>query len=247
MARPRTPRLIPTLAMLAAVALTVSLGFWQLDRGRQKLALQEAARAALEAPPVEVRAVPMAPAEVAGRQLRARGRWLPDRAVFLDNRTHEGRIGFHVFMPLRIDGPPDGEPLHLLVQRGWVPGNPADRGRVPELATARGGQTVSGLAVLRLEQALQLGEAAPPAQRGRIWQAVSLDDYATWSGLRMQPFLLRESDETEDGIVRAWPRPGDDVAMHRGYAFQWFAMALATVAFWGWASFLRRDDDALRP
>ncbi|MEZ5651342.1 MAG: SURF1 family protein [Burkholderiaceae bacterium] len=247
MTRLRRPRVIPTLAMLAGVALTTSLGFWQLDRARQKLTIADAARAALAAPPVEVRGAPMAPAEVAGRQLRARGHWLPERAVFLDNRTHEGRSGFQVFMPLQLDGHAEGAPWFLLVQRGWVPGDPAHRGKAPVLEVAGDLQDVTGLAVLRLQQALQIGEPAPPAQRGRIWQAVSLEDFATWSGLRLQPFLLRESEGPRDGIVREWPRPGDDVSMHRGYAFQWFAMALATVAFWAWASFWRREDDRLPP
>ena len=62
--------------------------------------------------------------------------------------------------------------------------------------------------------------------------------------LRLQPLLIRQTGSTrifgsagaafDDGLVRDWPQPGLDVDKHRGYAFQWYAMAVATAALWGW-------------
>ncbi len=225
--------------MLVVAAITVSLGFWQLDRAAGKRALAGQADAARAAPPVRVGASPLGPDEVTNRRLVARGAWLSDKAVFLDNRTHAGRAGFHVFVPLRLDDAESGGRA-LLVLRGWVPADPADRARVPALSLPAVSGEISGLAVLRLESALQLADPPPVAERGRIWQAVSLEDYAQWSGLDLQPFVLRESPGPDDGFVRDWPQPGDDVSTHQGYALQWFLMALAVIAFWAWATWWRR-------
>ncbi|MEZ5659015.1 MAG: SURF1 family protein [Burkholderiaceae bacterium] len=235
--------LVPTLAVIAVVAITAALGFWQLDRARGKQALADQARAALAAPPIEIDATPRSPESVAGRRLTARGQWDLSHTVFLDNRTHAGRAGFHVFMALRLAGD-DVAPRYLLVQRGWVAADRLDRTRVPRLQPAEGAQRVTGTAVLALEQAVQLGSAPPPAERGQIWQAVTREDFAAWSGLALQPFILREQGDGDDGIVREWPEPADDVAMHRGYALQWFLIGLAAVLMWAWAGLRRPVDRA---
>ena len=50
------------------------------------------------------------------------GRWLAAHTVYLDNRQMNGRPGFFVVTPLRLD---DGRAV--LVQRGWLPRDCSDR------------------------------------------------------------------------------------------------------------------------
>ena len=47
----------------------------------------------------------------------ARGYYDARNQVLIGNRVHEGRVGYHVITPLRIEG---GE-VRVLVNRGWVP------------------------------------------------------------------------------------------------------------------------------
>ena len=137
MMKPVLRRAVLLLATVAAVALTARLGFWQLDRAAQKLALQTAIEAQQQRPALSADELAEAPAEAASqvhRQVRLRGQWLHEHTVFLDNRTMNGRVGFFVLTPLQLQGRPQA----LLVQRGWVPRDALERSRVPALSRPAG-------------------------------------------------------------------------------------------------------------
>ena len=239
----RAMQLVPTVAAAAVLAMTVALGNWQLRRADEKLALQQARQVAERAAPVPIGAAPLEPQAVDGQRVSITGRWVPQRTVFLDNRTHAGRAGFYVFTPLRLDGEPA---MHVLVLRGWVARDPLERTRLPAVRTPEGVVRIEGLAQARFENALQLGEAARLREGpdARIWQAVTLPEFAAWSQLTLQPFLVRQTAEgsegadvggagaQDDGLLRDWPQPGSGVDKHRAYAVQWYAMAAATALLW---------------
>lgn len=271
--------LAPTVAALAVVLVTVSLGNWQSRRAAEKLAMHEQRERADRLGPTALGAQELdeaAARELDGRLLTVRGRLLPERSVFVDNRTYNGVAGFHVLTPLRIadvddvadaaelrDRPGAGGAavvMHVLVLRGWVAHDRAERTRLPALPAPGGPVELTGVAQQDLAQVLELKRLPPPGPSQRIWQNLSLAGYADWSGLRLQPLLIRQTEPArivgsagaafDDGLVRDWPRPGLDVDKHRGYAFQWYAMAVATAALWGWfavwrplrARSRRRDD-----
>ena len=50
------PRLLPTLAAIAGITITVMLGNWQLGRAAQKTALQQRIESAARQPPVQLTA-----------------------------------------------------------------------------------------------------------------------------------------------------------------------------------------------
>ena len=62
-------------------------------------------------------------------------------------------------------------------------------------------------------------------EEGIVWQNLVLARYAKWSGLRLQPIVLQQTSDAADGLVRAWGRPDTGADKHRGYAFQWYALA----------------------
>lgn len=230
------PGLLPALAALLVVVATISLGNWQLRRADEKRVLQAARDAAVAQGPLRLDGAARSASDLDGRLLQATGVFEDARSVFLDNRTHQGRAGFHVFTPLRLE-----QGGHLLVLRGWVPRDALERTRLPSLRALDGPVTVQGLAEARLGTAMRLdaGGAAGEGEGGRIWQAVSLETYARWSGLALQPVVLRQANDTGDGLVREWPRQEAGVDKHLGYAFQWFALAAATAGLWLWYGIFR--------
>ena len=238
----RGRRWLPMIAAFVVVALTLSLGNWQLRRADEKRAIRARAEQAGHSAPVVVPAQPVDAAALDGRRVAVRGRFLAGRTVFVDNRTHNGVAGFHVATPVRIEG----SELHVLVLRGWVPRDPRDRARLPEVSTPEGIVEVEGLAEAKIPQALELRAPTPPGPLDRVWQNLALDRFAQWSGLALQPVLVRQFDgpATQDGLVRDWPEARVDVDKHLGYAFQWFAMSAATFGLWAWFTFFRRRDDS---
>jgi cytochrome oxidase assembly protein ShyY1 len=213
---------IVLLAAAAGIAVTVSLGNWQTRRAEQKLALQAQRDAAERAAPLEVSARDLAelPRRVPLR-VKLRGRFEHDRTVWLDNRMMDGRAGFVVVTPLRIEG----TDVAILVMRGFVARDPADRQRLPAIGTPEGDVTVEGLALAELPRLLELGAAPPPGTLPAIWQNLDYETFERASGRRVARVVVQQRSDSADGLARHWPRPSAGVEKHRGYAFQWYALA----------------------
>lgn len=184
--------LLPSIAALLLVALTVSLGNWQTRRAEEKIALQaERDQAAARAPVMlDARAL-AAPDALLGRRVIAEGRFLERYSVFIDNRSYRGQAGFHVLTPFRLEGLPQT----ILVLRGWVPQDPAARGRLPTLVTPAAQVRIEALAQRDLDQVLELMKAAPPGPEDRLWQNASIAAMSQWSGLALLPIVLRQTNE----------------------------------------------------
>ena len=55
---------------------------------------------------------------------------------------------------------------------------------------------------------------------------------AAWSGLELQPVVIQQKNDAGDGLVRDWHRRDIGADRHRGYALQWFSLALLTVVLY---------------
>lgn len=228
--------LIPTLAAVAVLATTVSLGSWQLRRADEKAAAQAARDAALAAPPLRPGGGVLGADALEGRRVELVGRFEPARTLLLDNRTYKGVAGFHVLTPLRLD---DGGRV-VMVLRGWVARDVRDRTRVPAFPTPDGTVRLEGLATAALPQPMLLSRDTGERDRGSpILQHLDLDAWRRAQAPDALPVVVRQTSDTGDGLVRDWPLPGSGVDKHRAYAAQWFAMALATALLW-WRFGLRR-------
>ena len=85
------------------IALTLALGRWQVGRGEEKSERQALLDARSREAPV-VLGGSSGPAEaLLYRRVQARGTWIADGQVFVDNQIDRGRAGFHVITPLRSD------------------------------------------------------------------------------------------------------------------------------------------------
>jgi surfeit locus 1 family protein len=198
--------LIPSIAAALVVALTVSLGQWQGRRADDKAAQQLERDAALAAPPVSLE-VAAEGAALDGSRVIATGIFDAPHSVFLDNRTRNGVAGFHVLTPLRIGD--DALARHVLVLRGWIARDLADRERLPALRTPTTTVRVEGLALADLPQPIVLSDqAGQSAHGGKLWQRFDLDAYRRWSGLTVLPVLVRQTSELDDGLARDWAQPG---------------------------------------
>ena len=224
-------RLIPFLATVVLVAIGVCAGRWQDGRAAQKLALEARLAAGNAAAPLELGAAPVAGADVEFRRVRLQGEWVSAWPVYLDNRPHAGRPGFYLLMPLRLAG----SDMHVLVARGWLARDMADRSKLPSYATPAGPVVVEGIARLAPGHVMQLGEA-PKITPGAIVQNADAAALAAATGWRFQPLVVEQSSPdgaaaTAEALQRDWPAPALGADKHKGYAFQWYALAAMAVLF----------------
>jgi len=225
-------RLIPTLAMLLCLAMFIYLGLWQAGKG-DRLALELAQRAQRSQ---------LGPTLVTGQLLDAQaaqdaaftvvGIYEAQHQIFLDNRQHKDQPGVHVITPLKIDG----SETRILVNRGWV-GWTQGRLVLPVVATPEGRVTITGLASVPSTKKFFLMPDHPEAQ-ARLWSRLEMTRFQQMLGHPLQPVVLQQTGgDAPDTLVRVWSPPEDRVGMHRGYAFQWFGMAVALLMFYFFASF----------
>lgn len=225
-------RWVVLAATVAGMAVTASMGRWQLDRADQKLALQAALDAQAGRAEVSLPAGALDRFDEAAwmhRPVTVRGQWLVDRTVYLDNRPLDGRPGFLVVTPFRLQG---GDAA-ILVQRGWMPRDVSDRLRVAPVPTPTGEVELRGRIAPPPSKLYQFSDA----ESGAIRQNLDLDSFSREIATPLWPVSLVQSEsggDMADGLQRRWPKPAVDVHKHYGYAFQWFAMCALMAGLYVW-------------
>jgi surfeit locus 1 family protein len=231
-AAPRAPRrfrpgVLPTLAMLAAVAVCGAAGRWQQGRMHDKEALRAQMDAAQRMAPVPLAGLPGAADWTAlrYRPVAADGVYRAHAQILIDNRVHDGRAGYHVVAPLDL---PDGRTV--LVNRGWV-AQGASRAALPDAPPPPGAVVVEGRIAVPAAGYLELKATAPV---GPVWQNLDPARFAAATGVGVLPIVIEQTAAPvpDDGLVRAWPAPDFGIDKHRIYMVQWYAFATLAIALW---------------
>lgn len=225
------PKLIPTLVTLALLPLLISLGQWQANKAERKQQLQQTFDERERAEPVLIGKQPLAP-ESRYRKVMAYGRYEFEYQILLDNQIHDGKAGYQVVTPLHLEG----SEMRVLVYRGWIPLG-ADRNRPPAAEPPSGMVTVTGVADQPSGRYIELEESGKPAsmiQRDwqAVWQNLDMDRYRKVVPFPLQTLAIRLDAEARGGYARDWTRPAERIDVHRGYAFQWYALAVLLVLYY---------------
>jgi surfeit locus 1 family protein len=220
------PRFRPTQISSFAVAillpLLLYLGYWQLQRAEEKRLLQAEYDARAHNTLVKVEPRLQRAEELQFYKVVAKGRYETDHQVLLDNRVQQGQVGYQVITPLRLE---DSD-VRILVNRGWIPLG-EDRAHVPVIDTPKGPQEIIGLATLPSEKFFTLGNPEKTSQHWQtVWQNLDMHRYTTAVPYPVQPVIvLLDPESTAGGFIREWGRLDAGIAVHQGYAFQWFMLA----------------------
>jgi surfeit locus 1 family protein len=219
------PRLLPSLLTGLMVAVTLWLGFWQLDRLEWKTDLIAQLEARTDAPPISLSEALRDPQAALYKPVRVTGRWLHARELHWVARTYRGQPGLHVVTPLRLS---DGRTI--LVDRGWVPvqARAQDRradglpeGPVTVIGNLRFGGW-DGREFLRPEN-------DPAANE---WLYADLDAMAAAAGLQ-DPITAFYLSAVRDQHAGQYPIGGRTRVQltnnHLEYALTWFSLALVAV------------------
>jgi len=225
MAERRRPIWLPTVAAIAVIALTVYAGIWQARKAQLKSALQDRYEAQSKALPVALPGGIIDDERYLYRRVSVTGRFDPAQEILLDNVVLKGVPGYQVITPLKLEN----EPTYVLISRGWI-ARGLDRTLLPEIKTPLGMVTIEGIAVPPSGKYLELSSQTV---EGKVWENLHFKRMQALLPLRLQTVMVTQLNDSGDGLIHHWERPDTGMEKNAGYAFQWFAMALATLVIYG--------------
>ncbi len=234
---------------LAAAAVCIRLGFWQLDRLAERRVHNATVLGRVETEPVPITELGADTTGIRYRRVRLQGEYDFEHEVALTGRSRDGSPGVHLITPLRVPG----SERAVLVNRGWV--YSPDAARVA-FAPWRTSPVAEGVAYVELFGEPRAGAARSSSNP----RAVRWIDSAAVSGVVPYPVLPyyvvllpdsaqslassegrgvlpgREADGGNGGEAQS---PGDAPGRltipdlgegpHMGYAVQWFIFATVAV------------------
>ncbi len=208
------------------MAVFLRLGWWQWSKGADVEQQLATSLAQSSTNPVLLGGQMVDPKALDGVSVVVHGTFEAQGQFFLDNQQHQGRPGVHVITPLQIEG----TSVRVLVNRGWI-GWGSSRAELPQVAVPTGRVEVQGRAVVPPGKApafVSESVGNTDALRTRI----RLDDIRANANFPVQPVVIwMNPTQLADGLVKEWPEVTNKAPMHKGYAAQWFLMALLLLVF----------------
>ncbi len=208
--------------LLAAAAECGHLSSWQLGKlaaRRARAARQSEARAR---PTVEIAALRGAGADsIAGRRVHARGRYDQTCNVLLRGRSWQGEPGVEVVTPLVIEG----EPVAVLVNRGWLPASDGATVRVADYPES-GWVEVLGI----VEPGQEFPDQGAPSTGqagGPTYMRLDIRTAREKTPYPLVGFTLRQlPDPSWKGYPRRVDRLETGDGPHLSYGIQWILFCL---------------------
>ncbi len=215
--------MVPTLAALCVLSLTLYLGYWQQGRAAEKQALQAEFASRAAASQVVLGSAISDPLAFRYTRAIAGGEWLANGQIFLDNKFDNEAVGFHVITPLKIAG----TNRYVLVNRGWVArgaGFPAP----PAIPVPTGSVEVEGVLVLPNTRFLELAHSTV---QGSVWQNLTIERYSAASKLDVLPLVLL-AKVTDAPLKPVAERPDARAEKHIEYMLTWYSLAATVAVLW---------------
>lgn len=228
-----SPRWLAWLALVVVLAAACAgLGNWQMERRDLAVAKIERIEANYESAPV-----PYDAGDSSFDSYSTDREWTPvvlqgvydtDNEVIVRNRPLNGRPGYEVLTPLRLD---DG--TAVIIDRGWLPIGNEQAGR-PDTVPAPSDGEVTVIARVRPgEPAVDRG-----APEGQI-PSINLAGYAERLDYPVQTgaYGLMASESPAAAVAPVqFPKPSVNEGPHLSYAMQWFAFGVLLFVGLGYAA-----------
>jgi surfeit locus 1 family protein len=228
MIRLRRPSWFAVALTVVGIVFFVRLGVWQLHRAAEKEVLLRRFATAASAPVKDFASVQRGALPQSYPHLEVHGHFVAGRVYLLDDQSHAGRPGVAVYAPFRADG----HARLLLVDMGFLPREGAELD-LPQLPPFKSGPvTLKGIYAPPPAAGLKLGGNAL-AKQGKWPKLTTYIDMEQIAGdlrAKLYPRVLLLDPNPAEAYVRQWMPGFIPPARHRGYAFQWFAFAVAAVA-----------------
>ena len=219
----------PRAGLLFALAfpLFMSLAGWQLDRARDRDAINALRESRAHEAPMHL--VPDALQDIETlryRQVWVEGEYDSSHQFLVDNQMEGQTVGYHVLTPFRIRA----SGIAVLVNRGWLAAG-TRRSELPDLAAIPPGNVrLEGTLDRFYRVGFQLqGASIPGPGWPSVVQVPESGPLAERLGYPILPYQVLLTPDASGGYSRIWHTIRLDSGKNRGYALQWLLFAAVTV------------------
>jgi len=210
------------LLSLVLILILISLGFWQLSRAHEKASLLKNFQARGSMPPASAKDLSVL-RDWRFYQLKVEGKFDEAHTFLLDNKIFNGKVGYEVYTPFKAKG----VDVAILVDRGFIPLG-VSRDSLPAIPKAS-----------KKEVKIQGMLNTPPlyfafggiSENGKTqWplrvEYINVPEIAKLLNTGLFPYVLSLDEESPGALQVKWQIATIDPNKHKGYAVQWFALAL---------------------
>lgn len=230
-------RLMITVCMLLGVTLLCGLGTWQLSRYHEKKSLQAQFQTGTVTPALtgqDLSHLTADPKAIRYAPVKLSGKFLNEFTIMLDNKTNKGQAGYHILVPLEIEGEINNKNI-ILINRGWIPLPNGSRQKIPFISPIEGIVSIEGY----LECAYRSPFITHALENESVQWPLRLQalDFALLSNLiDPQKKLFNMLVVLDQQSPFAFESPPQSIFLtadrHLGYAVQWFGLALTLLIFY---------------
>jgi surfeit locus 1 family protein len=229
------PGRMATAALFSLTILFAMLGNWQIQRADEKRTTEQQHQAATNL---------SLDYAIAGEsrfsRVKVSGHYDTDRHFLLDNQIWQGRGGVYVFTPFyTVSG------TKILVNRGWLPLAP-DRKTMPDIPTPNHETVITGMLNILPVPGRVLGDAdvLKQDQWPQLVTYLNNADMSDALDIPLENWIIQLSKTEQTGFEgREWKPVFLSSNKHKAYAFQWFALATASVIMWIYIGFRRTSGE----
>lgn len=208
------------LLLISGLCLFIKLGLWQWSRAEEKVQLLEASKK--QATHVIDLSANQVPNQY--QTVQAVGQFDDKHVFLLDNRYYHHRFGFEVLVPYKLK-----DNQYVLVDRGWVEGS-LERKNLPQINPTIATESIQGVAYYPSKKIWTLGKNVNnQGQWPLVIEKIDFKQIAKVLNISLLPFVLRLDAADPNAFVRDWRVVTMLPVQHKGYAFQWFGMAIAAI------------------
>ena len=231
--------ILGTILGLIGVLVFSGLGTWQVFRAIEKQQLQQDMNTKIKQ---EVVFLDRALENIESKKyskVEAVGRYDQSNEILIDNIIHNGVAGYHVLTPFVLKQ----DKSVIIVNRGWVPLG-RDRSVLPVIDSPEGELIIHGtISPPKSKPPLILGELDT---KTKVWLYFDKEKFEKKAAYSILPMIVLLSKDDKFGYLREWPRYEEKVAMHIGYAIQWYVFALIVLATYVGVNFKKIDGDNIK-
>ena len=219
-----SPGLASTCIFLILFPMMTGLGYWQYQRSVEKQQMLSDIDALANLAPIFVQKRTQLENAKLYQSVYLEAKLLVDKLIYVENRPQNGQGAADVYLPAVFD-----DQVIILINLGWV--FLPDRNKLPEIKIPQD---------IRLDVILddfpqagwKLGELVIPDKWPALLARVEQDKLKQWFGMRVFGKIGRLKIPIDKKLHTDWNPSVMPPSKHQGYAFQWFAMAIALMVLY---------------